>query len=163
MNRFVGTGRRGILAIALPALALGCMQPIQYAPNEGVVQSLGPEKAKQELQILMARSVEPQIGMVEAKDESVHYRWNQHAMGAFYQTITTSVDTEIFYANLNRIEIYENHNVFIWGPGDSRVDKVRFATAEEAKRFADLLTSFRARWMASRAAPDTQPATPPPG
>jgi hypothetical protein len=175
MNRFVfaqvasaGQGNRGrafLCGIALSALGTGCMKPIQYTPNEGLVPSLGTDQAKQELQILMARSVEPLIGLVEAKDDSVHYRWNQQSMGAFYQTITTSVDTEIFYANLNRIEIYENHNVFVWGPNDSRVDKIRFASAEEAKRFADLLMSFRARWLASRgspAPPTAQPAAPAP-
>lgn len=171
MNRFlVGTvpssmrtnGLRGLLGTAIAALACGCMSPIPYTPDESLVKSLGPEKAKQELEILLARSVEPQVGMVEVKDDALHYRWNQSSLGAFYQTVTTSIDTEIFYANLNRIEIYENHNVFIWGPNDARVDKVRFATAEEARKFADLLMSFRARWLASSAAPAHTPAPPAP-
>ena len=140
---------RALLGAACAALACGCMSPIPYTPDENLVQSLGPEKAKEELEIITSRAVEPQIGMVELTDDSLHYRWNQTQLGAFYQSVTNTIDTQIFFANLSRLEIYENHNVFLYAPNDSRVDKIRFATAEDAKRFSDLLLSFKARWKAA--------------
>lgn len=140
---------RVLLGAMCAAVACGCMTPIPYTPDENLVQTLGPEKAKEELQIVLSRAIEPQIGMAELTEDSLHYRWIQTHLGAFYQSVTNAIDTQIFFANLSRVEIYENHNVFLYGPNDSRVDKVRFATAEDARRFADLLLSFKARWKAA--------------
>jgi hypothetical protein len=145
--------RLGLLALA--ALSAGCVAVVPYTPDESQVQSLGVDKAKQELELVLARAIEPQIALVEPKDDSLHYRWNQTHLGAFYQTVTIPNDTLIFYANLSRIELYENSYVYLYAPNDSRVDKVRFASLEDAKRFSDLVMSFRAKWRADQSAPKT--------
>src|SRR5262245_22395520 len=115
------------LTTVVALLACGCIKQIAYSPNESLVQSLGVDKARQDLEIVLARSVEPKVTSSEVTDDYLDYRWTQTALGPFYQTISSTVEARIYFENLSRIEVYENHNVFLWAPGDSRVDKVRFA------------------------------------
>jgi hypothetical protein len=134
----------GVFRVPLLGLQLGCVAVLPYQPQENLVSKDGFETVKARLSELLTRSVQPQVTSVEVTEEFVRYGWTQTVMGPFYAPMTTGGLVQIFYANVARIEVYENHNVFLWGPGDQRVDKILFANDQDAKALADSITSWRA-------------------
>src|SRR5262249_3299247 len=56
------------------------------------------------------------------------------------------------FVNLSRVEVYENHVVFIRGTGDQVLSKIHYGTDQDAKLFADLLMGFRKRYYQQREA-----------
>lgn len=132
------------LAVCLVGLSTGCISVVQYAPNEGLVQTKGVEDVRKQLGEVMNRSVNPHVTATEVTDEYLQYNWSEAYMGAWYQQVTTSHQNRIYFANLSRVEIYENNNVYLWWPNDQRVDKLLFASMEDAKLFVDCVSSLRA-------------------
>ena len=68
-------------------------------------------------------------------------------------------ETQIFFRNIDRMEVYENNKVFVYGPG-GRIDQILFANQADAFQFHDLLESFRT-YKPAAAAPAPAPANPP--
>lgn len=127
------------------ALSTGCVSVVPYQPNEGLVTSLGQEAAKSKLAEILRRATIPAVSAVNVTDDYVEYHWQQMVPGPFWAPMAAgNAVTQISYANIGRIQIHENHHIFIWGPGDNRRDEIRFATADDAREFSDLLMSFRA-------------------
>jgi hypothetical protein len=126
------------------ALSTGCVSVVPYQPDEGLVTQLGQDAAKRELSDTLSRAILPRVSAVNATDDYVEYDWQQSHPGPFFAPIVTGNKTQIRYANIGRIEIYANNYVFVWWPGDQRRDEVQFANPEDARKFADLLMSFRA-------------------
>jgi hypothetical protein len=126
------------------ALALaGCVAVVPYEPKSDLVSARGKEEAGRQLAVLLNRAVQPRVTSVAVTDDFVEYGWQETYPGPFYVPVTASHLTQIFFANVARIEVYENFNVFLWAPGDARVDKVLFATLEDAKGYADWIASMR--------------------
>lgn len=124
--------------------ASGCVAVVPYEPNATLVSAGGRKQAEELLTSTLLRAIVPRITAVEVREDRVEFNWTETHPGPFYVPVTTAGLTQIYFGNIGRIEVYENFNVFVWGPGDSRVDKVLFTTLEDAKSFADLLMSFRA-------------------
>lgn len=143
---------RGVALPLLGRLALGaacfvgasCVAVVPYEARAGLVQEQSFEAVRRLLSEVSTRAINPHITTVEVTDEFFFYGWTETYLGPFYVPVTSSHQNQIFYANIGRIELYENHNVFIWGPGDQRVDKVLFARPEDAKTFIDCLVSLQA-------------------
>src|SRR6266705_2747012 len=100
----------GVISI----LSVGCPTAVQYQPNEGIVDTLGVVPARQRLQEIVARSINPQVTESEVTDDFLQYRFRQAVAG--FRTA-----------------------------GDIALAQFIFGNHQDAKMFADLLTSFRAQ------------------
>lgn len=146
-----GRLRAGVLLLlGLQAIPSGCIAVVSYQPEEGLVAKSGFQQVQARLSELLGRAVVPRISAVEVTEVFLRYGWTETVLGPFYNPMTTSHEAQIFYANVARIEVYENHNVFLWGPGDGRVDKILFSNGDDAKLLADCIASLRASSSASR-------------
>ena len=133
--------------ILVGAYLAGCVKVVPRQPNLKVVEEVGAEDAKKRLGEVMTRSADPRISVVDATDDGVRYRWDQVIQGWYgIPAGTVQNETQIFFKNIEKIEVYENNNVFVYGPG-GRIDKVLFSAQQDAFLFHDLLESFRARAM----------------
>jgi hypothetical protein len=146
------------LCILSAAYIVGCVKVVPRQPNTKAVEELGADTAKQRLQEVMTRSVDPRIVGVTVADDSVRYRWDQPIQG-WYGVPAGSVqnETQIFFRNIDRMEVYENNKVFVYGPA-GRIDQILFGNQADAFQFHDLLESFRTYKPATPApAPGTNP------
>src|SRR5262249_3910312 len=133
------------LACLVSVLGTGCPSPQQYHPSDRLVRELGEAQARQQLDEVLSRAVNPHITDVEITDKFLRYRFQQTIVGAFYQVSTTLSENRITFANINRVEIYDSHLVFVWHNNRSLMAQIVFASDEDAKLFADLIESFRAQ------------------
>jgi len=62
-------------------LSVGCPTAVQYQPNEGIVDTLGVAQAKQRLQEIVARSINPRVTESEVTDDFLQYRFPQAVAG----------------------------------------------------------------------------------
>jgi hypothetical protein len=138
----------------------GCVKVVPRQPNTKAVEELGADAAKQRLQEVMARAVDPRIAIVTVADDSVRYRWDQPIQG-WYGVPAGSVqnETQILYRNIDRMEVYENNKVFVYGPA-GRIDQILFGNQADAFQFHDLLESFRTYKPATPAPATNPPANP---
>jgi hypothetical protein len=138
----------------------GCVKVVPRQPNTKAVEELGVDAAKQRLQEVLTRAVDPRIAVVAVADDSLRYKWDQPIQG-WYGVPAGSVqnETQIFFRNIARMEVYENNKVFVYGPG-GRIDQILFPSQADAFQFHDLLESFRMRPAPPPAAAPT-PANPP--
>ena len=142
------------LCILSAAYIVGCVKVVPRQPNTKAVEELGADTAKQRLQEVMTRAVDPRIAVVTVADDSLRYRWDQPIQG-WYGVPAGSVqnETQIFFRNIDRMEVYENNKVFVYGPA-GRIDQILFGNQQDAFQFHDLLESFRTY---KPAAPPTNP------
>jgi S1-C subfamily serine protease len=68
--------------------------------------------------------------------------------------------TQIYFVNLDRIDIFDNHVVYVRGAGNQILSTVVYGTDQDAKLFADLLMGFRKRYYERRAVLHTAPDAP---
>jgi len=131
-----------VLLASLPAA--GCIAVVPYQPRSALVAEQGLPEVKRLLSEVTRRAINPHITTVDVQDDFLWYSWTETYPGPFYVPVTTSHQNQIYFANIGRIELYENNNVYVWGPGDSRRDMVLFADANDAKLFIDCLNSLKA-------------------
>jgi S1-C subfamily serine protease len=105
--------------------------------------------AQERLRGTLLRAVSPPIQTVAITNESLEYKW--HPL----------VGTQINFVNLNRVEVFANHTVFIRGVGNQILSVIRYGTDQDAKLFADLLMGFRERYMQRHVVLQAQVAPPP--
>lgn len=122
----------GLLCV-LGVVALGCPRPVEYQPQENLVESFGRQQAEQRLEAALLRAVNPPIDEVEVTDEFLRY----HVTG-------TTVEISVPFERIQRAEIFNNHWVYLWGDEAQPLARILFADAEDARTFADLFMSFRA-------------------
>src|SRR5262249_21560636 len=108
-------------------------------PNTAMIDTIGMPQAQVRMRETLLRSVNPAIQSVDITEDFLRYRLNV----AIYEF-------QLFFGNVSRVEIYDNNFVFIRGHGDQIMAQIFFATAEEAKTFADLLMSFRDNYLRSK-------------
>lgn len=126
------------LLCALGLLGTGCIPSLNYQPNDRIVETLGVDVARERLRETILRAVSPPIQTMTLTNEFLEYKW--HPL----------VGTQINFVNLSRVEIFENHTVFIRGAGDQILSILRYGTEQDAKLFADLLMGFRGRYFQRR-------------
>jgi S1-C subfamily serine protease len=110
------------------------------------VETLGVDVAQEWLRETLLRAVSPPIQTITLTNESLEYKW--HPL----------VGTHINFVNLSRVEIFDNHVVFIRGAGDQILSILRYGTEQDAKLFADLLMGFRQRYVQRREVLQAAPA-----
>ena len=126
------------LLCTLGLLGAGCIASLHYQPNDRIVETLGVDVARERLRETLLRAVSPPIQTMTLTNESLEYKW--HPL----------VGTHINFVNLRRVEIFNNHTVFIRGAGDQILSILRYGTEQDAKLFADLLIGFRQRYFQHR-------------
>lgn len=127
----------------------GCPVLLDYQPNERLLDTIGVDVARERLRETLLRAVSPRIQTITLTNESLEYKW--HAR----------VGTQIHFVNLNRVDIFDNHTVFIRGTGNQILSILRYGTDQDAKLFADLLIGFRERYYQRREALQAAIAMPP--
>jgi hypothetical protein len=123
-------------------LSVGCSTAVQYQPNEGIVDTLGVAQAKQRLQEIVARSINPQVTESEVTDDFLQYRFRQAIAGFPTGAI---LENRMHFLNVGRKEVFENNLVIVRTAGDIILAQFVFGNNPDAKMFVDLLASFRAR------------------
>jgi len=130
-----------LLLCVVSILSVGCPTAMQYQPNEGIVDTLGVAQAKQRLQEIVARSINPQVTESEVTDDFLQYRFRQVIAGFPTGAI---LENRIHFLNVGRMEVFENNLVIVRTAGDIVLAQFVFGNNPDAKMFADLLASFRA-------------------
>jgi hypothetical protein len=89
-----------LLLCVVSVLSVGCPTAVQYQPNEGIVDTLGVAQAKQRLQEIVARSINPQVTESEVTDDFLQYRFRQVIAGFPTGAI---LENRIHFLNVGRI------------------------------------------------------------
>jgi hypothetical protein len=131
-----------LLLCVVSVLSVGCPTSVPYQPNEGLVATLGVAPARQRLREIVARSVNPQVTESEVTDDFLQYRFRQAIAGFPTGAI---LENRIHFLNVGRIEVFENNLVIVRTGGDAVLAQFVFGNYQDARMFADLLTSFRAQ------------------
>ena len=131
-----------LLICVISVLSAGCPTAVQYQPNEGIVDTLGVVPARQRLQEIVARSINPQVTESEVTDDFLQYRFRQAVAGFPTGAI---LENRIHFLNVGRLEVFENNLVIIRTAGDIALAQFIFGNYQDARMFGDLLASFRAR------------------
>jgi hypothetical protein len=107
-----------------------------------MVETLGVPQARQRLKEIVLRSINPQMVEVDVTDDYLHYRYRQAVAGFPTGAI---IDNRVFFTNVARVEVFENNVVNVRTSANHLIAQVIFGTNEDAKTFADLLSSFRSQ------------------
>ena len=126
----------------LVALCVGCISPLAYSPNAGLVDSMGDAAAEEEFAKVLKRSQTPEIREVTVEGDQFAYQWRGQAGPAGVYPLDGQ--RAIYFANVTRIDIYENFRAFAFN-NDLRLADFHFNSLGDAQRFADLVYSFKAR------------------
>jgi hypothetical protein len=126
--------------VSLSLWVAGCVQPIAYHPDTTVLQRLSRAEAAERIRYVLLRAINPQIDDVTVTEEFLSYRVHP----------TTTI-MRLFFGKVGGVEVFDNHAAFVRADGGPFIAQLFFATAEEAKIFADLLMSFREVYRAQRA------------
>ena len=138
----------GLLVCVVSALSAGCPASVQYHPNEGIVDTIGVAQARQRLQEIVSRSINPQVTETEVTDDYLLYRYRQAIAGFPTGAI---LENRIHFLNVGRTEVFENNTVNVRTGSGVVLAQLVFGNNQDAKMFADLLASIRARQSRDRA------------
>ena len=133
------------MLLALPtALAIGCVAIVPYQPKANLVTESGAESAQTQLADLLRRAAAPRFSSVEVDDKRAKLEMLQTHVGAFYQTIQTTIPFDISYSMVGRMELYANNYVYRYDTaGRLMPPHILFASQQDAMLFMDLITSLR--------------------
>lgn len=127
---------------ALNGLMSGCTPTIPYQPNARLVDTLGVAQAKQRLKETTLRSINPQIVDADVTDDFLRYRFRQ-VIAAF--PTGAIVDHQIAFLNAVHVDVFTNNVVNVRTSANHLIAQLVFGNEQDARTFADLLTSFRQR------------------
>jgi hypothetical protein len=131
-----------LAAAVLLALVAGCASPLPYEPDVGIIDKMGAEPAKARLVEVLTKARQPHITSVKVTDDYVQYFYDEPTDPFYISTVGNT--RQIYFVSIDRVEVYSNQNVFVWGPVD-HVDKVLFWNPEDARTFADLVMAYKAK------------------
>jgi hypothetical protein len=114
---------------------------LDYQPNERTLDELGIDMARERLRETLIRAVNPPVQTVELTNESLTYKWHPLA------------GIQIFFIKLSRVEVYANHVVLLRGAGNEILGTIIYGTDQDAKLFADLITTLRGHASLPEASP----------
>jgi hypothetical protein len=123
-------------------LSAGCPATVSYQPSERAIDELGVSQARQRLRETLLRAINPQVVEAEVTDEYVHYRFRQAIAGFPTGAI---LDNRVHFSNAARVDVHSNNTVIVRTSAQHPIAQVVFGSPEDARQFADLVTSFRAR------------------
>jgi hypothetical protein len=123
-------------------LGTGCAPTVHYQPKVSLVQEMGLKDVQRRLRDVLLHATFPKVTSVSFAEETVKIKSQQSHLGMFYQTVTQQLENDLYLSQLERVEIYKNNYVFIYGSGKLQM-KILFPSREEAQTFVDLLWSLR--------------------
>ena len=124
-----------LLVCSVSAFGGGCV-PIEYKPKEDIIDQLSFEQAKRRLDETLSRSKNPQISSIDLTDDFLLYR---------YRSGRYTAEKRFFFLGVDRVEVFNNHVVLVRASNGDVLAVMAFSNDEDAKTFADFVTSFRAR------------------
>ena len=129
----------------LSVLNLACPLAVPYEARQELVTTLGVPQTQQRLRETLLRSINPRVIDVNVTDDYLHYRYQQPLMGAYgVQTGVAVTGNRVYFRNISRVEVFDNHQVLVHAGADRIVAQVLFTSEQDAKTFADLMFSFHA-------------------
>jgi len=147
-----------ILVFIVGTSSTGCV-PMDYRPNERAVQHLGLPEAVQRLREILLRSVDPQVIDASVTNDGLSYRYKAMIRtGLGIPVGWTDVQEKLIaFTNVSKVEVFENHTVYVRGAGGQVIATLVCASDQDAKTFADLLMSFRGQYLRDRASFQSPP------
>lgn len=127
-------------------LAAGCIRAVPYQPDERLVDTLGVTLARQRLQDILKRSINPQIISVDVTDNFLAYRYRHDIAGV---PTGATLENRIHFLNVVTVEVYTNDVVIVRTASNITLAQFIFGNPQDPKALADLLASFRV-WRARR-------------
>ncbi len=122
---------------------MGCAAVQDYQPKTNMIQEMEIKDAQRQLRDILLRATFPKVTSVSFTEDAIKIKSQQSHLGFFYQTVTNQLENDLYFSLLDRMQIYENNFVFIYGSGNRLQMKILFPTKEEAQTFMDLLWSLR--------------------
>jgi hypothetical protein len=127
------------------AAALGCTPRTDYQPRDQVLDGLGAPEQERKFSEALTRAVKPRITGVQVDLNRYAYQAEVTVHGAYGIPVgSAGRAVSVYFANVERVDVYENNAVFVVGTNGRVVDKVVFGTPEDARAFADVVASYRA-------------------
>jgi hypothetical protein len=123
-------------------LGVGCVATVSQPANEQLVDQLGVPRARERLKDVLSRSINPQVVDTEVTDDFFQYRYRQAVMGIPTGAV---LENKIFFVNAGRIDVFANNLVNVYTSGSLLLAQIVFGNADDARTFADLVSSFRVR------------------
>ena len=121
-----------VLAGIIGLLSWGCGTALKYQPKTQLVETMGVQQAQERLRGVLLRSRNPPISAVEITDDFMRVDLSN-----------TTYQVRVFFKDMTRAEVYNNHLVIIWGSGTRILFRPVFDNGQDAMAFADLMLSFR--------------------
>ena len=149
-----------ILVFLIGTISIGCVPVIDYRPNEQAIQHLDIPEALQRLRETLLRSVNPQVLDVRVTTEGFAYLYKAMMRNGYGIPVgwTDMQAKLIAFTNVSKVDVFENHTVYVRGAGGQVIDTLVCASDQDAKAFADLLMSFRSHYLRERASLRPLPA-----
>lgn len=122
-----------VVAACLVALA-GCATPVPHNPAPERYQFLDTGEVQRRMAELVMRSRDPQVGGIQFGADFFEYRF-----------LNSSVAQQVYYANIDWLQLWDNHYVYIYGPGNQFLAKFLLWTHPEAMDLIDMIHLLRAR------------------
>lgn len=142
-----------ILGLALFCLlgSGGCATKIPYTPQLDLVERRGPARAMEELAAVVKRVLLPKVTpeLVKVTEDHLRYDFPPEVIEYLFWSYIEQGPKTIYWASLDRIDLYDNHRVFMYGAGGHEQGWLHFHSREDAMAFIHLALSFRERWRAT--------------
>lgn len=120
-----------LLLSLISGLTAGCMTTSAYQPNPRRWAELGRERAQEQLEAVLQRSLNPPINAVEITDTFVRV-----------DLTNTTYQVRVFFRDVHQAEIFTNHLVILRGNDNRLLFRPIFTNDQDAQLFADLMLSW---------------------
>lgn len=138
---------RPFLTLLTASLLSGCVTVVPYTPRDTILDEMPPEQACPLLEATVTRAAEPSVVAAEADrdGEYLRYSYLETVHGPFGIPVDQARrELQVFYVNLDHLDVYDNHYVYVYVYENRLAAKLRFENASDAHSFCDLMMSFRA-------------------
>jgi hypothetical protein len=133
---------RTLLLVWLLGMLAACVPTVQHQANDRLVDQLGVPKGRDRLKDVLSRSINPQVVEADVTEDFFHYRYRQAIAGFATGAI---LENKVFFLNAGRVDVFENNTVHVYTSASHPLAQFVFGSGEDARTFADLVASFRAR------------------
>lgn len=132
-------------------LALACSAKVPYQPRDGALDGVPEGERQRAFAETLTKAVKPRIVQVWVDDASYGYESDRVVRGANQRS-------GVYFINVSRADLYSNNVVFVVDTNERVVDRVGFATPNDARAFIDVLAFYRTRRVAGVSARPAQAA-----
>ena len=133
-----------ILGVTLLSVyGTGCVSLVPYTPQTGKVDELGRDSVELRLGELITQSTHPRYTSADVAENHIHASAVSVAFGPWWGATTHSEPRDVYYRNIEDVEVYDNNVVYLRGIGNQVIFQVTYPSRETALEFADLVNSLR--------------------